>query len=239
MEDRGLTAAIPGGFVVAVFDGHGGAHVAEHACRHVVPAVTAALDASADLETMWRSVFAAVDVEVAGCGSTATVVLVRAADVSAAWVGDSRAVLAARSGSRVLTPDHRITRDDERARVVAAGAVLEPPYVVDRRTGDGLMVTRSLGDRHLRGVGVIAEPEIRTVERRDDDLALIVATDGLWDVVDTDEAATIGRAAPADLAAAELLDLAVRRHTSDNTTVVVVRLHAGAAELVQHERVVD
>jgi serine/threonine protein phosphatase PrpC len=103
------------------------------------------------------------------------------------------------------------------------GARLDPPYLV--RGDHGLMVTRSLGDRWLRPVGVLAEPEIGAAALGDADLALVAATDGVWDVLDVVEAGRLVRAAPtAGDAARALVEAALRAGTRDNVTAVVVRL---------------
>jgi serine/threonine protein phosphatase PrpC len=57
---------------------------------------------------------------------------------------------------------------------------MEDRHVV-ARGGHGLMVTRALGDRWFRPVGVIGVPEVTELELPADARALIAATDGLWD----------------------------------------------------------
>ena len=44
-------------------------------------------------------------------------------------------------------------------------------------------VTRCIGDRPLRHLGLSPEPEIHTVERTSVDKAIILASDGLWNVM--------------------------------------------------------
>jgi serine/threonine protein phosphatase PrpC len=144
--------------------------------------------------------------------------------LTAAWVGDSRALLVTAGGWRVLTPDHRINRLDERGRVVAAGAEIDPPYVVDPDSGQGLMVTRTLGDRDLRKIGVVPVPEVVEVNLGGDEIAVVLASDGLWDCVDDEEAAELVRGVAPGLAAARLVELVADRDGRDNVTVVVAAL---------------
>jgi len=224
MEDRAVTGQVDDALLVGVFDGHGGAEVAEHASRHVLGAVGAGLAASLRGEALWRRVFEQIDLGRQSCGSTATLVLLRDGVLSAAWAGDSRALLVTGHACRVLTPDHRIERLDERRRVEAAGALIEPPYVVDPVTAAGLMMTRALGDRALRRVGILAEPETAVRHLEPGDLAVVVATDGLWDVAGDDEAAHVCRQAGPQATADRLVALVEERGGSDNVTVVVVPL---------------
>lgn len=223
MEDRAVTGSAAGGLVVAVFDGHGGSTVAERAARRLLAAVEGAARQGLRGVAWWRAVFTALDVPALGCGSTATVIWLGDRDLWAAWVGDSRALLVTEPGFRVLTPDHRVERADERQRVLAAGAVLEGPYVVDPRTGHGLMVTRALGDYELRRVGVVADPEVSHISREPDAVGVIVASDGLWDVVSNAEVADVCRRAPAQEAADRLVAMVAAREGSDNVTVITVR----------------
>ena len=143
--------------------------------------------------------------------------------LTTAHVGDSRVIRVGRTAAEGLTRDHRIDAPDERARVLRMGARLDPPYVV--RGDHGLMMTRSLGDRWFRPVGVIAEPEIGRHAVGADDVALVAATDGIWDVLGLDDAARVVRAGRDRSGAARaLIDAALAADAHDNVTAVVVRL---------------
>jgi protein phosphatase 2C-like protein len=224
MEDRVVTGRVVGALVVGVFDGHESAVVAEHAAHVALGCVEAGLARGLAPSALWPEVFSALDLDVPYSGSTATLVLVRDGHLSVAWVGDSRALLVRRDVYQELTPDHRITRLDERRRVVDAGAELVPPYAFDPRLDRGLMVTRALGDRALRQIGIVAEPEIVTVALAPADVAFVVGTDGLWDVVENTEAADVCRRHDAARAANRLVELVRQRDGSDNVAVVVGRL---------------
>jgi len=223
MEDRHTAGDVAGGTVLGVFDGHGGAAVAEHAAAEALAAIHAALARGLDGEPLWRAVFAGLDADAQECGSTATLVLVRGSEVSAAWVGDSRALLVSATGREVLTPDHRLGRVDEHRRVTAAGAMILPPYACDPRTGNGLMVTRSLGDRALRSIGIVADPEVARARAGPGAVGVVVATDGLWDVVDEDRAAGVCRTLDPQAAAGRLVAEVAERDGRDNVTVLVAR----------------
>lgn len=224
MEDRVVTETVSRSVVVGVFDGHGGARVADRAAKTLLHVVQKALATGLDPHDMWPFVFGELDPEVRDSGSTATLLYFPDddGDASAAWVGDSRAVTVRNTGCDVLTPPHNVARADERQRVIAAGAIVIPPHVVDPRTSQGLAVTRALGDREMRGVGIIAVPETAEIAQRDV-IAVVVATDGLWDVVGNEEAAELCRSNEPTLAAQSLVTMAVQRGTSDNVSVVVMR----------------
>ncbi len=44
--------------------------------------------------------------------------------------------------------------------------------------GPGLLTTRSIGDLESRNIGVISEPEIQKLNLNDNDLFVVVGTDG-------------------------------------------------------------
>jgi protein phosphatase 2C len=95
------------------------------------------------------------------------------------------------------------------------------------------------GDYYLKPY-VSAEPEVTAVERTEKDEFLVLASDGLWDVISNEAACRVarsclnGRAAAAFPesvsgctaadAAALLAELAVSRGSKDNISVVVVEL---------------
>ncbi|XP_020177956.1 probable protein phosphatase 2C 8 [Aegilops tauschii subsp. strangulata] len=264
----------------AVYDGHGGSRVAE-ACRlrmHLVLAEEVRLrrlqpggggqgqDEDDENVTRWKEAmtacFARVDGEVgvddgtdAGeqtVGSTAVVAVVGPRRIVVANCGDSRAVLS-RGGVPVpLSADHKPDRPDEMERVEAAGG-----KVINwngYRILGVLATSRSIGDYYLKPY-VIAEPEVTVMDRTDKDEFLILASDGLWDVVSNDVACKIarnclsGRAASkypesvsgstAADAAALLVELAIARGSKDNISVVVVelrRLKSRAAAVIKENR---
>uniref|UniRef100_A0A0E0JLX7 protein-serine/threonine phosphatase n=1 Tax=Oryza punctata TaxID=4537 RepID=A0A0E0JLX7_ORYPU len=248
----------------AVYDGHGGSRVAE-ACRermHVVLAEEVRLRrllqggvGGADVEdedrARWKEAmaacFARVDGEVGGAeeadtgeqtvGSTAVVAVVGPRRIVVANCGDSRAVLSRGGVAVPLSSDHKPDRPDEMERVEAAGG-----RVINwngYRILGVLATSRSIGDYYLKPY-VIAEPEVTVMDRTDKDEFLILASDGLWDVVSNDVACKIARnclsgrtaskypesvtGSTAADAAALLVELAIARGSKDNISVVVVEL---------------
>jgi protein phosphatase PTC1 len=233
MEDRWAVHASATALFAAVYDGHGGDAVANRTAAELHPLVFQALAEGLHPADALRRAFDQLDRRMSDpdCGSTAAAALLTPEELLTAHVGDSRVVRVGPSSAEGLTRDHRIEAADERARVVRMGAQLDPPYVV--RAGHGLMVTRSLGDRWFRSVGVIAEPEVGHHAIRSDDVAIALATDGLWDVLDHEEAGNIvRRAASAQAGADALVRAALGAGTRDNVTAAVVWLadlrHAGA-----------
>lgn len=168
-------------------------------------------------------------------GSTAVVSMISAAHIIIANVGDSRAVLRHKGTSFRLSRDHKPDQADEEDRIRECGG-----RVWDfngRRVMGLLAMTRAFGDDCLQSFGITAQPEVTIIPRSDDDEFLILACDGLWDVVSDDEACELvercfrraeERDAPAvsacRVAASVLFRAAFAKGSNDNISVVVVDL---------------
>jgi serine/threonine protein phosphatase PrpC len=238
MEDRWAVQATAHGLFAAVYDGHGGARVADRAAADLHLAVLRARQAGLQPGDALRRAFAEVAAVTADeeCGSTVAALFLTGTAVTTAHVGDSRVARIGQAESEALTRDHRLDASGERERVLRMGARLEPPYVV--RGDRGLMMTRSLGDCWFRPVGVMAEPEVGGHALEADDVALVAATDGLWDVLGIEDAARIVRRAATGQAAADaLIDAALAADASDNVTALVVRLADLAAMVTRRDRI--
>ncbi|EYU25210.1 hypothetical protein ABFS82_06G022700 [Erythranthe guttata] len=239
-----------------VYDGHGGWRVA-HACSEMLHKVLAkAVEEESGEEIAWESVMAAgfkeMDVEVnkkgaavATMGSTAVVAVVGAEQVVVANCGDSRAVLC-RGGVPVqLSDDHKPDRPDELERIeVCGGKVINWN---GQRVLGVLATSRSIGDEYLKPY-VITEPEVRIINTSNSDEFLILASDGLWDVISNDVACQVTRRcldgrirskidnnisdnrlvtsseSRCAQAAGLLAELAMAKGSTDNISVIVVDL---------------
>ncbi|CAA6673195.1 unnamed protein product [Spirodela intermedia] len=158
-------------------------------------------------------------------GCTAIASLIVRDKLFVANAGDCRAILC-RSGHPVpLSKDHVASCPDERARVVKQG--MEVKWQVDTwRIGPAaLQVTRSIGDDDLKPA-VTAEPEITETSLSADDEYLVMASDGLWDVVSNDNVVSIIRDTVKEpgMCSKRLATEAVARGSKDNITVIVVFL---------------
>jgi len=150
-------------------------------------------------------------------GTTATVVLLLPNHRALlAHVGDSRAVLGTRRRGTEswhaveVTRDHKPERPDERMRVEASGAqVLVPPsnnqnssarIFTPNQPWSMINMTRSLGDLHAHTQGLTPAPEAIVVEPLwnfgSDEAVLIIASDGVWDVLNLQTAVELVASSP-------------------------------------------
>lgn len=149
--------------------------------------------------------------------------------------------------ARQVSVDHKPDRRDEYTRILASGGrvfavryedgVVGPPRVwLQSSNTPGLAMSRSLGDLVVHAVGVSAEPEVFQVQLHPGrDRLLVVATDGLWDVMTNDE--VVGLASGFSDPQAAVLALMRESHArwlskeemSDDTSVCLVHLQRRAA----------
>lgn len=135
--------------------------------------------------------------------------------------GDGRAVLC-RDGKAIrLTEDHKVANEVEAQRIKDAGG-----FIINGRVNGQIIITRSLGD-HLMKEYIIGEPYTRHEVLSEKDTHLIVACDGLWDVVEDQQAVDFvlqhDSASASDIAK-KLLIKALQDGTTDNLSIIVVKL---------------
>ncbi|EHA8588434.1 Phosphatase 2C family protein isoform 3 [Cocos nucifera] len=93
------------------------------------------------------------------------------------------------------------------------------------RVAGVLAMSRAFGNRLLKQF-VVAEPEIQEQDVNDELELLILASDGLWDVVPNEDAVSLARMEEEPEAAAQkLTETAFARGSADNITCIVVRFH--------------
>ncbi|PHU23233.1 putative protein phosphatase 2C 8 [Capsicum chinense] len=250
-----------------VYDGHGGSRVA-HACRDALHSLVIQQVSKEEEEEdiNWEKVmaesFCKMDgkvneegTEMATMGSTAVVAVVGEEEVIVANCGDSRAVLSRGGVAVPLSIDHKPDRPDELDRIERSGG-----KVINwngQRVLGVLATSRSIGDMYLKPY-VIPDPEVIVSKRSDADEFIILASDGLWDVIPNDVACDVTRrclngqmirrfeqqskshatddqssegikGGLAHCAASFLAELAIGRGTRDNISVIVVELNGSVS----------
>ena len=140
-----------------------------------------------------------------GAGSTSNVLYFRGDKLWVACSGDSRAVMGQQRRGEItaldLSNDHKPDLPVERKRIEAAGGVVSapgprglPPSRVWVNGRVGLAMSRSIGDGEAKGFGVVPDPEIKEYTLKpshangDGDKFVIVASDGIWEFISSQEA---------------------------------------------------
>lgn len=155
-----------------------------------------------------------------------------------AHVGDSRAVLCAKGGvTRRLCEDHLAGRPDELDRIEASGGLVVDVRGVCRVNGV-LAVSRAIGDIGLKDL-VIANPDVCRVPLTGGEEFLLIASDGVWDVLSDEESVHMVRhilftheksqegeeeEGMEEKAAKSIIACAWDRGSTDDMSVIVVNL---------------
>lgn len=139
-------------------------------------------------------------------------------------VGDSRIILFRDGRPQRLTYDHKATDINEMNRIRDQGGL-----IMKNRVNGVLAVTRSLGDSYMKDL-VIGNPFTTSTEITKDDKFMIIACDGVWDVIsDLDACKFVENLFNSDpeittqAVAKKLCQLAIDNSTTDNVTVMVVK----------------
>ncbi|KAL6988083.1 protein-serine,threonine phosphatase [Sarracenia purpurea var. burkii] len=227
--------------VFGIFDGHRGAAAAEFSAR-ALPGFLQSLGFTKSPSDALQEAFVKTDIAFRNeldyhrkskgaiqkdwhPGCTAIVALIVRNKLFVANAGDCRAMLCRASNAYALSKDHVASCLEERERVIKAGG--EVKWQVDTwRVGPAaLQVTRSIGDDDLKPA-VTAEPEITETILSVEDEYLVMASDGLWDVVSEAEIVRIIKDTVKEpgMCSKRLAMEAAELGSKDNITVIVVFL---------------
>ncbi|KAF3587570.1 hypothetical protein F2Q69_00025743 [Brassica cretica] len=157
-------------------------------------------------------------------GSTAVTVIKQGSNLFMGNIGDSRAILGSKDSNDSLVatqltvdlkPD--LPREAERikqckGRVFALEDEPEVPRVwLPYDNAPGLAMARAFGDFCLKDYGVISVPEFSHRVLTDRDQFIVLASDGVWDVLSNEEVVEVVASAPRRASAARLVvDAAAR-----------------------------
>eukprot|EP01026_Neomeris_dumetosa_P059073 TRINITY_DN5513_c0_g1_i10.p1 TRINITY_DN5513_c0_g1~~TRINITY_DN5513_c0_g1_i10.p1 ORF type:complete len:298 (+),score=34.00 TRINITY_DN5513_c0_g1_i10:113-1006(+) len=221
-----------GGLIGAfgIFDGHGGVSAANFVKEHIFDNIIQNKNFHQDPKSAIIEAYNLTDhqylqqnqVEGREDGCTAVTVVVVQNVMYVANVGDSKCVLCRNGEGVILTVDHKPNLHDERERIENAGGVVI--WAGTWRVGGVLAVSRAFGDKPLKKF-VVAEPHIRTETLGSKDEFLILASDGVWDVLAPSSAIQLIRhIKDPEQASKRLSEEAINRGSNDNISCVVVRL---------------
>jgi protein phosphatase 1L len=217
-----------------VYDGHGGCRVAEYLAGNLHKLIGKRLTENKVMEEVEQAIYAsfsAADKQVDQFqkqGSTAIVALLLDDTLWIANTGDSRAVIFKKEGdSRKIwfTRDHKPDDSDERARIEAEGGTIFF-YNGAWRVGR-LSLSRAIGD-YPKEPGLSAIPDVEAFALNAFYQFMILASDGIWDVISNEEAVrqvqnVFRVGGNAQKAAEALVKKALEKRSRDDLTAMVVR----------------
>jgi len=255
MEDSHVAIDLPGfpnHQFFAVFDGHAGAGAAKYASKNMVQYLQESKEwrkyadgGCSNIEDLGNAMvdaFLKVDETMRlfqentngsdSSGCTSVTAIITPTHIICANAGDSRCVMGTAGVTKELSFDHKPYGDIERKRIESAGG-----FVQWNRVDGDLAVSRALGDFGYKNSDLLPKdqkisplPDINVHERTDKDDVLLLACDGLWDVMSSEEAVNLIREIYASgetnplLIAEEMIDIALDKGSKDNISAVVVKL---------------
>lgn len=247
MEDRHVATQVSDEEkLVGVFDGHGGIGAAEYAAATLTQnfktnkAQTTTEKLIKAFETTDKNFLTGYQFQKDDSGTTAVVAVVNRATkkITIAHAGDSRALLIRNGKKMYATKDHKPNTLEERQRIErSGGSVLtnnkggRVVYMNPRKPMDGvslLAVSRAIGDRKHKTVGVIATPDIREIGTQKGDI-VVLACDGVFDVMSNQEVVNFvnkkfdQQENPTSIARA-LVSEAYNKNSRDNISALIVQI---------------
>ena len=179
-----------------LFDGHGGDEVSTYLQKNFFKIMKKYLNEKDQNEEInFEQLFKEIDEEFKGgkyykIGSTATIIYITKELVDeeindtqkvlyCISIGDTKCILTQTTGSRKLSYDDLLSDKSEYNRIIEDGG-----YIKNGRVCGQLMISRAFGDWETKSYGLICTPHVTKLCINKDCKYVIVATDGIWDVLD-------------------------------------------------------
>lgn len=223
----------------SVFDGHGGAEVSTYlqtnmkktVLEHLIyqDTMESFIDVPKVLFDAFQTIVAAIPRQISEqTGSTAVVMLKKNNKIWLANAGDSRAIMNNGYGSVQLTQDHKPSRHDEYTRIISLGGKVNKSSPEDVYRVNGMLaVSRAIGDFAL-APHVTWKPEIHAYTLTNRNHYILLATDGVWDVLENDEVVNIINDSIIDAdwknIGYKLISMSRKKHSQDNIALALMVL---------------
>ena len=234
MEDKGKSIlnfnSSENNALICLFDGHGGQEVSKFLQENIAKFWLEILPLNQDnYGNKIKNVFLNLDQKLKEnhfyqVGSTGCIVYLTIENsqkiLYCANVGDTRAVLIKNNKGVRLTYDDRASDPKEHERIVSHGGI-----VFGGRVYGQLMLSRAFGDWELKTYGVICEPHIIRYEIEDEDNYLVIATDGVFDVMEDEDVFQLSKKQKnAKDFCDDIMKEAIERGSMDNISCFIIGL---------------
>ncbi|EGR31339.1 protein phosphatase 2c, putative [Ichthyophthirius multifiliis] len=209
----------------AVMDGHGGKDVVEYVKQNF-----------SRVDQLLKQNCRSQDI-----GSTACIGFIRLEEAKRVLyisnVGDTSAVLIGENSAQMITVEHKASNPREIDRIKFFFQINNLILIIFKQRKSGgnviydrvagvLAVSRAFGDHGLSNFGVICLPDCNRIELRIIHKYLVLASDGLWDVVQPKEVLEVSKIkSNCEEIAAELIKRALNNGSRDNITIMVLKLN--------------
>ena len=213
-----------------IFDGHSGSDAAIY-LKNNLPKIfqNYLTQTNNDINKSLISSFSKIDNEIMSkfneSGSTCTIIYIFKENNKrifyCANVGDSKCFLITNKNIKQISIDHNCNDKNEVERIKKNGGI-----VFSGRVFGTLILTRSIGDKEMKKYGVINEPSIFRKEIDSDDKYLILASDGVWDVVGEDDIFNLSKNNfESEEFCKNVIKMSKDGDTRDNVSCIVIKLN--------------
>jgi len=216
--------------IFCIFDGHGGKEVSTYLQKNIINYLKEFIIEENDIENNLINLFKIIDEKFNNnfyniIGSTACIVYITKENSKKCFycanIGDTRCVLIKKNEAKRISYDDRATDINESNRIKNNGGI-----IFGGRVYGQLMLTRAFGDSGLKQYGVICLPHICKVDIDIEDKYIIIASDGVWDVLSENEVYNFSLIAKNSK---ELCDIIVKnsidKGSMDNISCFVIKIN--------------
>ena len=175
----------------AVYDGHGGSEASEEVANQFHGLFEAEIRSKTppNYKECFEAAYSKMDENLKTIatdkGATSVTCLIRKEGVGMklfiANAGDARAILSRNGRAVRLTQDHKPSDEKEKKRITDSGG-----FITNDRVNGILGVSRAFGD-HLLKKWVVSTPFYVDTDLQEGDSMVIIACDGVWDVMQDQE----------------------------------------------------
>ena len=216
-----------------LFDGHGGDEVSTYLQNNFGKIMKKYINNSGDDEEInFDKLFKEIDEEFKNhkyyqIGSTATIIYIKKDEIKnrkilyCVNIGDTKCILTQQNGSRKLSYDDLLTDENEYNRIINEGG-----FIKNGRVCGQLMISRAFGDWESKSYGVTCSPHITKIEINNKCKYVILASDGIWDVLDDLDVYKFSLSAEnSKKLCDDIIQNALDRETTDNLSCFVIKLN--------------
>ncbi|ETW81580.1 hypothetical protein HETIRDRAFT_439966 [Heterobasidion irregulare TC 32-1] len=248
----------------AVYDGHGGGTVAKFAGQNVHQRLVKEESyREQKYEEAMKRAFLGTDEDIladpasakdpSGCTAVAALIT-KENKIYVANAGDSRVVISVKGQVKALSDDHKPQNATESARIQAAGG-----FVEYGRVNGNLALSRAIGDfQYKKNLSIPPEnqiitsnPEIMVHDITEEEEFLVLACDGIWDCLTSQQVVDVVRlqvaeGTPLPEICENICELCLSPDTSsgagfgcDNMTIMIVAFLQGQTQQQWYEKIKD
>nr|BAN41176.1 protein phosphatase 2C, putative [Entamoeba invadens] len=212
-----------------IFDGHGGRTASQHAAKIVGGMVTEILKRDIAIEEKIEDIYAELNLSIKDNkidypGSCALMCIIdKFGDKRTIYMsnaGDSMGYILSTSGVTCMSEEHNTKNSEEITRLQNSGAL-----IMSGRVNGVIAVTRALGDHYIKQ-WIVSAPYMKAAEVTSDMKYIVLACDGLWDGINAEKVKEVleTEGVQFEAVAKQLTQLAISKGSTDNITVIVIKL---------------